>query len=204
MQDQIFDNYLNAVSLYCEGSRMPPPIDVQLHSYNPQWAESARIESNALVATMEPIVLSVHHVGSTAIPGMLSRPILDLMPVVSSLAGLDSRRATIESLGYEWWGELGLPGRRYCTKADSSTARRIVQLHCYVEGSSEIVRHLAFRDYLRLNPAVAAAYEQRKVHCYSLHPDDSHAYGDCKAAWISEVEAAAIASVDMTGTMSQS
>jgi GrpB-like predicted nucleotidyltransferase (UPF0157 family) len=182
---------------------MPPPIDVQLHSYDPQWAESARIESNALVATMEPTVLSVHHIGSTAIPGILARPILDLMPVVSSLAALDSRRATIESLGYEWWGELGLPGRRYCTKTDPLTARRLVQLHCYVQGSSEIVRHLAFRDYLRLYPALAAIYEREKVHCYTLHPDDSHAYGDCKAAWIREVEAEALARFDMTGESSR-
>lgn len=89
-------------------------------------------------------------------------------------------------------GGLGLHGRRYCTKADWQS-RRIVQLHCYADGSSEIERHLAFRDYLRANPGIAAAYNQVKTDCMSRHPDDSHAYGDCKDGWIRQAEAEALA-----------
>ncbi|GLS16999.1 hypothetical protein GCM10007874_00140 [Labrys miyagiensis] len=142
---------------------------------------------------MGPTLLTVHHVGSTAVPGIRAKPILDLIPVVKCLPELERRRADLEALGYEWWGEFGLPGRRYCTKADPVTARRLVQLHCYVEGSSEIVRHLAFRDYLRERPDVAAAYDREKARCQSLHPDNSHAYGDCKNAWIRKIESEALA-----------
>jgi GrpB-like predicted nucleotidyltransferase (UPF0157 family) len=132
-------------------------------------------------------------VGSTAIPGIRSKPVLDLVPVVTSLTELDHHQTHLEMLGYDWCGELGLPGRRYCTKTDPATNRRFIQLHCYAEGSSEITRHLAFRDYLRGNPRIAADYDQEKYRCQSLHPDDSHAYGDCKEGWIKKVEAEALA-----------
>jgi GrpB-like predicted nucleotidyltransferase (UPF0157 family) len=139
-----------------------------------------------------PAIDSVHHVGSTAIPGIAAKPIIDLMPITQDLAQLDGWQAVIGSLGYQWWGELGLPGRRYCTKSDPRTGIRSVQLHCYERGSAEVERHLAFRDYLRARPALAHAYEQEKRRCASLHSEDSHAYSDCKSAWIEEIETNAL------------
>lgn len=174
---------------------MPPPIKVELLPHDPKWAGAAIAESEALASAMGSILVAVFHMGSTAIPGIRAKPVLDLMPVVTSLSELDSRRTAIEALGYEWWGELGLPGRRYCTRSEPVTGCRLIQLHCYAEGSSEITRHLAFRDYLRANPEIAAAYDQEKARCQCLHPDDSHAYGDCKDPWIKKVEAEALASL---------
>jgi GrpB-like predicted nucleotidyltransferase (UPF0157 family) len=172
---------------------MPPPIAVELLPHDPDWARVAEAEARRLAEALGPCLVTVHHVGSTAIPGIHAKPILDLIPVVGSLAALDARQTEIEAQGYEWWGELGLRGRRYCTKADRATGRRIVQLHCYGEGSPEIIRHLAFRDYLRAEPDIAAAYDRVKADCRSRHPDDSHAYGDCKEAWIKQAEADALA-----------
>jgi GrpB-like predicted nucleotidyltransferase (UPF0157 family) len=56
--------------------------------------------------------LAIHHIGSTAIPGLSAKPVLDLIPVVTGLPELDVRQGDIQELGYEWWGELGLRGRR--------------------------------------------------------------------------------------------
>ncbi len=172
---------------------MPPPFKVELLSYDPSWTERAAAEAQALASALGPVLLTVHHVGSTAIPGISAKPVLDLMPVVTSLQGLDRHGGEIEALGYEWWGEFGLPGRRYCTKSDPGTRRRLVQLHCYEDGSSEIERHLAFRDYLRERPDIARAYEREKTRCQKLHPDDSHAYSDCKSASIKAIEDEALA-----------
>ena len=171
---------------------MAPPFRVELRPHDPQWASKAAAESQAPAAAMGSCMLNVHHIGSTSIPNIHAKPILDLMPVVTGLAELDKGRQQIEALGYEWWGEFGLPGRRYCSKSDPDTELRLVQLHCYAQGSPEITRHLAFRDYLRGHPGVARAYDCEKIRCQALHPDDLHAYGDCKSHWIERTEAEAV------------
>lgn len=139
------------------------------------------------------VLLAVHHIGSTAIASIHAKPVIDLMPVVRGLTALDTRRTALEGLGYCWWGELGLAGRRYCTRDDPASGKRLVQLHAYEQGAPDIERHLAFRDFLRDRPALAANYDREKQRCRRLHPEDSHAYGDCKSDWIRSVEAQALA-----------
>lgn len=171
---------------------MPPPIRVELVAHRERWRVAAVEEGQRLKQALGPTLITVHHVGSTAIPGIVAKPILDLIPVVRDVSELDLLKNALEQSGYEWWGELGLPSRRYCTKNDPQTGRRMVQLHCYTVGSPEIERHLVFRDYLRQKPELARAYEAEKVRCQRLFPEDSHAYGDCKGAWIKAVESAAL------------
>lgn len=174
---------------------MPPPFKVELLPHDPHWAAQADAESGVLATALGRCLVKVEHVGSTAIPGIRAKPVIDLMPVVTGLAALDHHRRDIEALGYEWWGEFGLPGRRYCTKSAPDTGRRLVQLHAYAQGSPEITRHLAFRDYLRRHPEIARAYESEKLRCQALHPDNSHDYSDCKGSWIARIEADALAAM---------
>jgi GrpB-like predicted nucleotidyltransferase (UPF0157 family) len=167
---------------------MPAPIPVELAPHDPAWAEHARREADRLIAALGDVLTEVHHIGSTAIAGIRAKPILDLMPVVRSFAEFDSLRPVIESLGYGWWGEYGIPGRRYCNRNDPVTGKRLMQLHCFEVNSPQLARHLAFRDYLRARPDLALAYEAEKLRCRDLHPGDSHAYTDCKNAGIRRVE----------------
>lgn len=171
---------------------MPPPFKVELAEHDPCWLDAAEAQAVILHAALNPILLAVHHIGSTVIPGLKAKPILDLRPVVGDLRGLDRRRSDLEAIGFAWWGEFGLPGRRYATKDEPQSGRRLVQLHCYAKGSPDIDRHLAFRDYLRKRPELVASYEQEKSRCRTLHPDNSHEYGTCKSAWIDAVEATAL------------
>ncbi|HVB85444.1 MAG TPA: GrpB family protein [Candidatus Dormibacteraeota bacterium] len=166
---------------------MPAPIKAELVAHSSEWGNLAREEITRLAAALGPNVVAIHHIGSTAVPGICAKPILDLMPQVSALVELDAARPIFERLRYEWWGEYGIAGRRYCTLNDSATGRRMVQMHCFETGNTEIERHLAFRDYLRSQPEVAAAYDREKRRCRDLHPDDSHAYTDAKCAWIESV-----------------
>jgi len=146
------------------------------------YVEIARISS-----AFDTNLITIHHIGSTSIPAVCGKPILDLMPEVKALDPLADAEPALEQLGYEWWGEYGIEGRRYCTRNDSISGRRLVQLHCFRTGSPEIEKHLAFRDYLRGNPNVAIEYDREKHRCRELYPDDSHAYTDAKAAWIDSV-----------------
>jgi len=136
-------------------------------------------------------VVVVHHVGSTSVPGLAAKPIIDLMPVVGDLAEIDRLRGRVEALGYGWHGELGIAGRRYCT-LDDQAGVRAVQLHIFQANSPHVERHVALRDYLRAHPEVARAYENEKRRAQSLHPDDSHRYTDEKAAWIRDAEVKAL------------
>lgn len=165
---------------------MPPAIKVELVPYAPTWATSAVAEADRLRMTLGHLVVAVHHVGSTSIPGICAKPVIDLLPVVRSVDELDDARDALVGSGYRYWGEYGIAGRRYCTLDDATGTRRF-QLHCFEPSSPEIERHVAFRDYLRADARAAQAYDAEKRRCRDLHPDDSHAYSDAKAAWIERV-----------------
>ncbi|MFK0298358.1 GrpB family protein [Brevundimonas sp. NPDC090276] len=168
------------------------PASVRLVPHDPLWSEQARAEALALAAALGSNLLTVHHIGSTAIPGIVAKPVIDLMPVVASLAAFDRQRQAMESLGYRWRGEGGLADRRYCTRSNPATGRRLIQAHAYEDGGAAIARHLAFRDYLREHPDIAATYQGEKMRCRDLCPADKSAYSDCKADWIRRIEAEAL------------
>lgn len=170
---------------------MPPPIAVKLEPHDYRWATAAEAEGRRLLRASSAL-RNVHHIGSTAIPGIVAKPILDLLGVAVNLSDLDEERSFLEELGYVWHGEYGLAGRRYCTLTAGRTGERRMQLHCYAQGDASITRHLAFRDHLRALPHVAAAYEEEKMRCARLTPKDSHAYTRCKSQWIQRVEAEAL------------
>lgn len=170
---------------------MPAPIPVVLAPYNPEWPRMAARHAERL-RVLGATLVAVHHIGSTSVPGLAAKPIIDLMPLVTDLADLDRERRRVEALGYDWHGELGISGRRYCTLADAAGAR-IVQLHFFSADSPQVERHIAFRDYLRAHPDAASAYEKEKRRARDLHPDDSHAYTDEKNAWIRATETKALA-----------
>jgi len=169
---------------------MPPPIPVVLAAYDPEWPRIAALHAERL-RVLGSVLLVVRHIGSTSVPGLAAKPIIDLMPLVTDFADLDRERLQIELLGYSWHGELGISGRRYCALSDPA-GRRIVQLHFFEADSPHAKRHLAFRDYLRSHPDAAGAYEKEKHRARDLHPNDSHAYADEKAAWIRDAEAKAL------------
>jgi GrpB-like predicted nucleotidyltransferase (UPF0157 family) len=167
---------------------MTGAIKVELHAHSPDWAAMALQESELLRKTLGSIFIAVHHIGSTSVPGIVAKPIVDLIPVVTDLDSLDRQTLNLEEIGYEYLREFGLPGRRYCRRNDPISGKRMYQLHCYATGSPEIVRHLAFADYLRTHPAIAKEYEAEKIRAAALHPNDSHSYGDAKGGWIKRVE----------------
>lgn len=170
---------------------MPKPVE--LVSYSAEWPVLAERELGRLMHALNGPVVAGHHIGSTAVPGLSAKPVVDLLLVVRSVAELDDREAAVRHLGYRCRGENGIAGRRYYTLDDTLTGRRQFQVHCFGAGSGEVERHLAFRDYLRTHPETARGYEAEKRRCRELHPEDTNAYCDAKAGWIAGVLPLALA-----------
>ena len=160
------------------------PFHVVLSAHDPRWAERARQEEARLFGALGDVLICVHHIGSTAISGIDAKPIVDLMPVVTSLDAFDAAVGRVEALGYRVWGEAGIEGRRYCTINGATDGRREVQAHVFAAASPHIGRHLAFRDYMRAHADEARAYQAEKRRARDLHPKDSHAYSEAKSAWV--------------------
>ena len=171
----------------------PDVITVELVPHRVAWAEMARTEAARLKQTLGDNLVTVHHVGSTAIPNIMAKPIVDLMPYVRDLAALDAKEDAIRALGYKWHGEFGLEGRRFCSLADPQTGKRTFQLHCFTPDTPHGARMLAFRDYLRTHPFVAKEYEMEKIRAAAAAPHDTTVYNAEKNDWIKRVEQDAIA-----------
>ena len=163
------------------------PHAVTIEPYNPDWPSMATHIADQLKSAFKDNLQTVEHIGSTSIPGLPAKPIIDLIPIVKDLSPLDSHQQSIKDLGYQWFGEFGIAGRRFCTLT-SPTGQRLVHLHIFEKGAANIARHLAFRDYLLAHPQIAIAYEQEKRRAAALHPNDSLAYNDEKAAWVQKHE----------------
>lgn len=163
---------------------MPKPVE--LVPYSAEWPATAERELGRLVHALDGLVVTGHHIGSTAVLGLSAKPVVDLLLVVRGVAELAAHEPVLWDLGYRCRGENGIAGRRYYTLDDATGLRRF-QVHCFAPESGEIERHLAFRDYLRTHPEAARAYEAEKRRCRELHPHDSNAYCDAKAGWIAGV-----------------
>ncbi|MEL7025685.1 MAG: GrpB family protein [Pseudomonadota bacterium] len=157
---------------------------------DPSWPHMATQLIDEWSDTVRGLI-AVHHIGSTSVFGLPAKPVIDLLPVFETDGALDAAQRSVEAMGYEWLGEYGLPGRRYARR-NGPDGHREVQVHCYALGSPEITRHLAFRDALRGNAGLRAAYTSVKARCAALHAGDPRAYGDCKSSWIKKVEARAL------------
>ena len=165
---------------------------VELAAHDPAWAAQAQTEGARVVSALGTPVLAMHHIGSTAIAGILAKPIVDMMGVVTSLADIDVHERTMRALGYDWRGEFGIAGRRFCP-LDDARGRRIFHVHFYADGHPEIEGNLAFRDYMRTHIDEALAYEAEKIRAAGLHPDDRAAYTTEKAVWVSACRERALA-----------
>ncbi len=140
--------------------------------------ERARIE-RALGSWAE----SIEHVGSTAVPGLAAKPIIDIMVGVRRLKNADRCSRPLERLSYECRGEAGIRGRLFFRKGDPRTHH----LHVAEVGSEFWERHLAFRDYLRTHPDTAREYARLKYGLADCFREDRVAYTEAKTGFVTEV-----------------
>ncbi|MGH1576517.1 GrpB family protein [Planktotalea sp.] len=159
--------------------------------HDPNWAADYRTEAEDIRRALTGLSIELHHIGSTAVPGVLAKPIIDIMGVASDLAGLDRYNANLERLGYEVMGELGIPNRRFFRKI-TAEGLRTHHLHVFLSESPHVVRHIAFRDYLRATPEIATKYCALKAALTKNEQAGWDAYLDGKERFVIETEAQAL------------
>ena len=164
---------------------------VEIVDYRPAWAEIFERERAAIIETCSPWVMEVHHVGSTSVPGLAAKPILDIMPVVASPDDGENAVEPMTALGYRYRGENGLPGRFYFDKIVDG--RTVVHCHMYPQDHSDVRKLVAFRDRLRTDRETASEYERLKRELASKYRDDRESYTDGKGAFVNETTATALA-----------
>ncbi len=153
-----------------------------------------------LLRAMPGLFVSTHHIGSTSVPGLSAKPVVDLIGLVRFLKDLEQHRADMEAMGYVWHGAFGLEGRLFFTYDDPETGTRVINLHCYEQDSPNAALQLAFRNYLRSFPDVATDYAAEKRRAMALFPDNSTLYAEEKGpfiratlekakAWVGETQA---------------
>ena len=160
---------------------------VRMVPHDPKWRHEFQREAARISAATGSNAVTAYHVGSTAIPTVYAKPIIDILLVVQDLAALDEKQLEMEALGYEARGEYGIAGRRFFRR-DDKHGDRTHQVHAFEDGSPQIARHLAFRDYMIAHPETAQEYSDLKRELAAKHPEDIEAYMDGKDEFIQEVD----------------
>ncbi len=168
---------------------MPRPVIIV--DYDPNWPDAFSAEKARIEAALTGEDYRVEHVGSTAVPGLSAKPIIDILIGVPDLEAADRCVPALVALGYEYFPEheATMPERRYLDRIGEPLS---YHLHMVAVGGEFWQRHLAFRDYLRAHPEVAAQYDRLKRDLARSYRDDREGYTSAKTDFIRTVESVAL------------
>ena len=168
---------------------MPAPVVIV--DYDPQWPTLYEEERDRILAVVGDLVVAIEHVGSTAVPGLGGKPIIDIMPWVRSLADAERCIEPLEGIGYEYVPEYNdlLPERRYFHKGPPQG--RTHHLHMVEQTGEFWDRHLLFRDWLRTHPQDAQEYYRLKKELAARFGRDREGFTDAKTPFIESIVARA-------------
>ncbi|MEX2229932.1 MAG: GrpB family protein [Dehalococcoidia bacterium] len=156
----------------------------------PAWPEWFAHAAEAIRGACGTRLVGLEHIGSTSVPGLAAKPIIDVMPLLARFADGFACVEPLEALGYISRGEFGIPGRHYFVR-NEGRERPPEHVHMYEQGADEAVRHLLLRDYLRAHPDRAEAYGTLKRALAVRFRDDRVAYTEAKSDFILETVALA-------------
>jgi GrpB-like predicted nucleotidyltransferase (UPF0157 family) len=163
------------------------PIEVV--AYDERWVERFAVAERELRVALAPFVVEIEHIGSTAVPGLAAKPVIDIQVGVQTLDDSAEIVSAVESLSYEYVPEFEdeLPDRRYFRRWDGG--RRSHQIHLVERSNTEWWdRHVRFRDWLRDHDDDRLRYAELKTNLASTHRDDRRAYTDAKSGFIRAIE----------------
>jgi len=167
-----------------------PHIDEPIHLSEPQdqWPQLFEQERQRLVAGLAERVDAIEHIGSTAVPGLIAKPIVDILVGMRSYPPSDTTLSVLVALGYELLGEAGVPNRTYLRRRSDAN----FNLHVVEVGSSHWRANLALRRLLRASPSARTRYSEAKRQAVASGANMLLTYSDAKASVIAELLAEAL------------
>lgn len=163
--------------------------NIEVVDYRFEWKNLYLQEAKHLKECLDKAIKAIHHIGSTSVPGLAAKPIIDILIEAYSLELIDKQNRNMKGLDYLPLGERGITGRRFYIKGN---AQRTHHIHIFLAGTDHCIRHLAFRDYLHAHKDVADAYAQLKREVVQSCDNDIERYCQGKASFIQHYEALAI------------
>jgi len=160
--------------------------EVVLRPYDPRWLDLFQEMRDELLATLGSDILEIHHVGSTAVPGLCAKPILDVLVLVPDFEDAPRLVPELRALDYEFRPQEEIPDRHYFRRPPGGDLRTH-HLSLAVPESRHARVTLAFRDALRDDPALATAYADLKQELAQAFPFDRPAYLEGKSAFVRDV-----------------
>ena len=162
--------------------------EIEIVDYDPRWTQKFALESARIRQILTEPLLEIEHHGSTAVPGLAAKPVIDMLVAVDSMARAARYAAVLIEYGYETvdarYRELW-PERIVLIRRERGV--RTCHVHLMLRGHPVGKRLLAFRDYLRSHPGVAAEYAELKRSLAGAHGGDRHAYMSAKGEFIERV-----------------
>lgn len=159
--------------------------EVRVVPYDERWAQLYAAEAMRLteILSLRGLRLRLEHTGSTAVPGLAAKPIIDTVAGRETSTSRQSLIEAIEAAGYVYRGEQGIVGRDFFRKGEP----RSYHLHMVEIGSEFWNDHRSFRDYLRAHPDAANAYQDLKVELAQRFPTDREAYIEGKSEFVRDI-----------------
>lgn len=168
--------------------RAPPapgdPSLIVVVDYDPEWPALFAALKDRAASALGPFAARIEHVGSTAVPGLAAKPIIDMDVLLWREKDRPTAVAALEKIGYHHEGELGIRGREAFRWPEGEPRHH---LYLCMPGSEEFRRHVAFRDYLRSHPDLQLAYADLKRRLAERYREDRDAYTEGKTAFIEGV-----------------
>jgi GrpB-like predicted nucleotidyltransferase (UPF0157 family) len=162
---------------------------VEIFDYDEEWPSKFLEEKTKIMDAIGDTVVEVEHVGSTAVPGLCAKPIIDIIVGIRKLIDAKNCIVPLESINYEYVPEYeaSIPERRYFRKGPSEMPNDHFHLHMVEHGSDFWKRHLFFRDYLRTHPGAAREYCELKKRLAAKYGLNREAYTGAKTTFIESI-----------------
>lgn len=158
---------------------------MEVENYKEKWSGLYKKEKAHLSHIFKDILVDIYHIGSTALPDIKAKPVIDIMVVVQDIKEVDKHNQKMSDLGYEPKGEFGIKDRRFFQKGGNNRTHHV---HVFQKGDKEVKRHLNFRDYMCTHPSQARQYSCLKEALAARYPNDIDKYIEGKNDFIKEID----------------